>query len=267
MAPRLFSTDPASQRFPTLAFDGNGRLFATWLDKRTVALARKNGETQLGAALAYAWSDDGGKTFAADTIADSETCECCRIALSFDANKNPAVLYRSIFEGHERDHALVRFSSNGFSQTKERVSLDHWVIDGCPHQGPAIAVTTDGTIHAAWYTDGSARQGLFYARLPVHGPAFTAPEAIGNAAQQPSRPTLLASGHDLWLAWKEFDGKRIVIKEKHSTDNGQHWSSERIVGETHHAADHPVLIAHGKDAYLSWMTHDEGYQLIKVSTR
>ena len=54
-APRSLSEDPASQRFPTLAFTPDGRLFAAWLDKRTVALARQRGQTQSGAALAYAW--------------------------------------------------------------------------------------------------------------------------------------------------------------------------------------------------------------------
>jgi hypothetical protein len=134
----------------------------------------------------------------------------------------------------------------------------------CPHHGPSVAVTTDGTIHAAWFTEGSARQGLFYARSTDHGQQFSEPKAIGNVAQRPGRPNLLTAGNTIRLAWKEFDGKRILIKEQHSFDAGRHWSSERIIGETHHAADHPVLIAHGREAYVSWMTHDEGYELIRL---
>jgi len=264
--PRSLSVDPASQRFPTLAFNPDGRLFVTWLDKRTVALARQNGQTQAGAALAYAWSDDAGKTFLADTIAEDHTCECCRLALAFDPERQPVIAYRAIFPEHERDHAVIRFGESGRALPAQRVAEDHWDIDGCPHHGPSVAVTTDGTIHAAWFTEGSARQGLFYARSTDHGQRFSGPKAIGNMAQRPGRATLLASGDSIRLAWKEFDGKRVLIKEQHSTDAGQHWSNERIIGETHHAADHPVLIAHGREAYLSWMTHDEGYQLIKLQT-
>ena len=264
--PRSLSLDPASQRFPTLAFNPDGRLFATWLDKRTVALARQNGQTQAGAALAYAWSDDAGKTFIADTVAEDNTCECCRLALAFDPKHQPVIAYRAIFSGHERDHAVIRFGETGRALPAQRVAEDHWVIDGCPHHGPSVAVTTDGTIHAAWFTEGSARQGLFYARSTDHGQRFSEPKGIGTIAQQPGRASLLAMGDSIRLAWKEFDGKRVLIKEQLSTDAGRHWSIERIIGETHHAADHPVLIAHGREAYLSWMTHDEGYQLIKLQT-
>jgi hypothetical protein len=262
--PRSLSADPASQRFPTLAFNADGRLFATWLDKRTVALARQNGGTQAGAALAYAWSDDAGRTFVADTIAEDNTCECCRLALAFDPKRQPVIAYRAIFSDHERDHAVIRFDEAGRAMPARRVAEDHWVIDGCPHHGPSVAVTTDGTVHSAWFTEGSARQGLFYARSTDHGQRFSEPKAIGNTAQRPGRASLLAMGEHIRLAWKEFDGKRVLIKEQHSTDAGRHWSIERIMGETHHAADHPVLIAHGGEAYLSWMTHDEGYQLIKL---
>jgi hypothetical protein len=263
-APRSLSMDPASQRFPTLAFNSDGRLFATWLDKRTVALARQNGQTQPGAALAYAWSDDAGKTFAGETIAEDNTCECCRVALAFDPKRQPVIVYRAIFSGHERDHALIRFGESGRPLPAQRVAEDRWAIDGCPHHGPSVAVTADKTVHAAWFTEGAARQGLFYARLTDDAPHFSAPKGIGNSAQQPGRPSLLAVGDTIWLAWKEFDGVRLLIKEQHSRDAGQHWSNERIMGETHHAADHPVLIARGREAYLSWMTHDQGYQLIRL---
>jgi hypothetical protein len=265
-APRSLSTDPASQRFPTMAFNSNGRLFATWLDKRTVALARQNGRTQPGAALAYAWSDDGGKTFFPDTIAEDNTCECCRVALAFDPKRRPVVVFRAIFPGHERDHAVIRFSETGHALPAQRVAEDHWAIDGCPHHGPSVAVTADGTVHAAWFTEGTARQGLFYARSTDDAQHFSAPKGIGNIALRPGRPSLLAVGDAIWIAWKEFDGERILIKEQHSLDAGRHWSNERIIGETHHAADHPVLIAHGREAYLSWLAHDHGYQLIKLQT-
>jgi hypothetical protein len=263
-AARSLSADPASQRFPTLSFNSHGRLFAAWLDKRIVAKSRELGQAQSGAALAYAWSDDAGRSFTPDAMAAGDTCECCRIALAFDRSGQPLLLYRSIFTGGERDHAILGFSGAGRVLPAYRVSQDHWVIDGCPHHGPSVSMTADGTLHAAWFTEGTARQGLFYARSSDHGRRFSEPKAVGNPAQRPGRPSLLSTGDTIRLAWKEFDGKRILIKEQHSADAGQHWSPERIIAETSHAADHPVLIARGRDAYLSWMTHDEGYQLMKL---
>lgn len=265
-APRSLSSDPASQRFPVLSFAPNGRLFAAWLDKRTVALARRRGQTQAGAALAFAWSDDAGATFSSETIAQDNTCECCRLALAFDARRQPVIVFRAIFAGHERDPAVILFNSEGNPAREQRVAEDHWSIDGCPHHGPSVAVSADGALHAAWFTQGKAHQGLFYARSENRGQKFSEAMPIGNAAQQPGRPSLLALGNDIWLAWKEFDGTQISIKEQHSTDAGRHWTNPRIVAQTGHAADHPVLIAHDGAAFLSWMTRDQGYRLIKLET-
>jgi hypothetical protein len=262
--PRSLSSDPASQRFPVLAFTSNGRLFAAWLDKRTVELARKQGRAQAGAALAYAWSDDAGATFSGEAIAQDDTCECCRLALAFDARRQPVMVFRAIYDEHERDPAVLVLSSNGKPALQRRVAEDHWVIDGCPHHGPSVAVTADGALHAAWFTQGNARQGLFYARSENHGQNFSDPMPIGIAARQPGRPSLLASGNNLWLAWKEFDGTHIYIKERHSSDAGRHWTNERKVAETDHAADHPVLIAHDGAVFLSWSTRDQGYRLIRL---
>lgn len=72
--PRSLSADAASQRFPALAIDADGAVVASWLDKRTAAAARRKGQTQSGAALAFARSLDGGATFDTERIAQDRTC-------------------------------------------------------------------------------------------------------------------------------------------------------------------------------------------------
>ena len=263
-APRSLSADPASQRFPALALRSDGRLLAMWLDKRTAAAARSQGVTQAGAALAYAWSDDGGESFTGERIAQDHSCECCRLAVAFDSRSSAVVLYRSIFAGGERDHALLTIADKGETQPPSRVAEDHWVIDGCPHHGPSVAVSSDGTLHAAWFTQGRSRQGLFLARSTDGGATFSTPQAVGNAAQQPGRPALFAQGREVWLVWKEFDGRYLFIKQRRSADAGQTWSPERVLAATANSADHPLLIGDGRRVYLSWLTRDEGYRLMPL---
>ena len=262
--PRSLSADPASQRFPALALRPDGRLLAVWIDKRTAAAARSRGVPHAGAALAFAWSDDGGESFTGERIAQDSSCECCRLAVAFDAQSRPLVLYRSIFAGGERDHALLSLANEGEAKAATRVAEDHWVIDGCPHHGPSVAVSSDGTVHAAWFTQGRSRQGLFLARSTDGGATFSTPQAEGNAAQQPGRPALLAQGREVWLVWKEFDGRYIFIKQRRSSDAGQTWSPERVLAATANSADHPLLIGDGRRVYLSWLTRDEGYRLMPL---
>lgn len=263
--PRSLSRDLASQRFPVIAFDTKGTLFAAWLDKRTVAEARRRGLDQPGAAVAYAWSHDAGATFVGEAIGEDHTCECCRLDAAFDGAGHPVVLFRKIYGTNERDHAVLTFGDNHLPLPARRVSVDRWHIDGCPHQGPALAVSSDGTWHAAWYTGGDARQGLFYARSTDEGRSFSDPQPVGEISRQAGRPSLLARGASVWLAWKEFDGKQVLARVRHSNDGGRTWSADRTIETARGYADRPLLVGDEKRVYLSWLTREHGYQAIELN--
>lgn len=253
-----------SERFPVLSSDGDGRLLATWIDKAPLAAAKAKGQAYAGAALKAAWSLDGGRTFQATVTLGDNSCECCRVALSWAGPGKPVITWRSIFEGGIRDHALLAFAAPDQPGPQRRVAVDNWKIDGCPHHGPALA-TSGGTIHVAWFTQGTARDGLFYARSTDNGASFTTPAPVGNPDRQPGHAQLLAQGDRLWLAWKEYDGKESQIMAQTSPDGGKTWSTARSLANTADASDHPILLADGKGgALLSWQTKAEGYRLIPV---
>jgi hypothetical protein len=261
--PLPVTTDMESQRFEALALDADGSLFVAWLDKRNRVPAAQRGEKYPGAALAFAWSKDNGATVSQTRIAQDNTCECCRLAVDFAAPGRPAVLFRNIFEGGVRDHAVTTFADPMTPGPIRRVSVDDWQIDACPHQGPALAIAKDGTYHAAWYTNGRARHGLFYARAS-DGVSFSSPIAIGSADRRPSNPALLAADGCVWLAWKEFDGEEIAINAMVSHDSGASWTAPSIVARTVQASDHPLLVANGRQVFLSWMSRAEGYRLMPL---
>lgn len=262
--PQPLTADPTSQRFETVAIDPAGRVFTAWLDKRNGAAARKAGRPYPGAALAYAWSDDEGAHFGSTHLALDNTCECCRLGVAFAGPGRPAVIFRNIFPGSVRDHAVITFADPATPGPLRRVSVDAWKIEACPHHGPSLAILPDGSQHAAWFTDGTARKGLFYARADSAESAFGPPRTLGAPDRQPSRPYLLADGSVLHLVWKEFDGDKVVVRWQVSTDSGRTWSTAATVAETADASDHPLLIARDGRAYLSWLTRLEGYRLIAL---
>lgn len=262
--PRPITADPTSQRFETAAVDpSTGRVFATWLDKRNVAKARAAGKPYPGAALAYAW-EDGEAGFGPTTIALDNTCECCRLGVAFAGPGKPAVVFRNIFPGSVRDHGVVTFKDEKMPGPVRRVSADEWKIEACPHHGPSIAILPDGSYHVAWFTDGSARKGLFYARADNGDTPFGAPRALSTPRRQPARPYLLANGTALHLVWKEFDGTKSLVRWQVSPDSGRTWSEPRTVADTADASDHPLLVANAGRAYLSWLTKADGYRLIPI---
>ena len=266
-AAQPLTDDPASQRFETLAIDPDGRLFAAWIDKRDAVAAHAKGETYVGAALAFAWLDPDGKRFTAARIAQDQSCECCRLGVGFAGPGRPVVLFRNVFDGGVRDHAITTFADPRTPGPVYRVSVDDWHLDVCPHQGPSLAIGPDGVYHATWFTEGDARQGVFYARSTDGGRSFSTPMPIGAADRRPSRPYVLTVRGAVWLAWKEFDGERTTVDVMVSRDGGVDWSAPAVAARTDDASDHPLLVSDGHRALLSWLTAREGYRLMPLEDR
>lgn len=261
--PKSLINDGASQRFPSLILAPNHRIFIAWIDKRLVASAKKSGQQRLGGSIAYSFSDDWGNSFSAEQIANESSCECCRIGASNDPKGGVGIVYRAIFAGGIRDHATQILTPANIGKIR-RVSYDEWRTDACPHHGPTIAISGTGKIHVAWFTQGSARSGVFYASSSNEGETYSKPQRIGAEGANVSRPYLLAVDQTIWMAWKEFDGNKTSIYLKKSLDDGKSWDLPVRVSQTTGYSDHPLLLSYGKQVFLSWLTRLDGYQLIKI---
>jgi hypothetical protein len=262
--PRPLTSDPASQRFQALALDADGSLFAAWLDKRNGVAAKNAGQEYAGAALAFAWANEGGTIFSTARIAHDHACECCKLGVAFAARGRPVVLFRNIFEGSVRDHAITTFVDPLSPGPIYRVSVDDWQVNACPHQGPSLAISPSGRYHAAWFTDGRVRRGLYYARSANGGQGFSAPMPIGTPGARSSRPHAMALSGTVWLAWKEFDGKQTTANVIRSNDDGATWTAPHVLAGTESRSDHPLLVNDGQRAYVSWLTGAEGYRLFPL---
>jgi hypothetical protein len=261
--PVTVNTDSAAigHRFDALRLDGGGNVHLFWLDKRDQAAARARRESYAGAALYHAVVSANPARPQTDHRLADHSCECCRLAIDLDTDGTPVVLWRHVFESNVRDHALLRLDGRSPLQ---RATRDDWRIDACPHHGPALAIDAGGAYHIAWFTGAKDRAGLHYARSTDRGATWTGPLAFGNPRAQSAHPALLATPRRLHLAWKEFDGSAAVVVAMYSTDRGANWSAPRVVARSTSASDHPLLIAHGERAYLSWNAAAEGYRLVEL---
>jgi len=257
---RPITTNIESQRFEALALDEDGTVFAAWLDKRNRVPAKEAGRSYEGAALFFASSRDGGTSYTEARMAQENTCECCRLGLAFAGAGRPVVVFRNIFDGGVRDHAVVTFNDVATPGEVYRVSKDDWQIKACPHHGPSLSVSSDGVYHVAWFTNGKARKGLFYAQSRDGGRSFSEPLPIGQADRNPTRPYVLATKDVTAMVWKEFDGERTTVMLMQSRDDGRTWSKPKAIVSTADTSDHPLLVSNGTRIFLSWMTKADGYR-------
>jgi hypothetical protein len=262
--PKPITDNNESQRFVALGLDTDGSVFAAWIDKRNRVPAREEGRKYEGAGLFFASSKDGGASYSGAQLAADNTCECCRLGLAFASPGHPVVVFRNIFEGGVRDHAVMTFADPATRGEVRRVSNDDWQIAACPHHGPSLSISAAGTYHTTWFTNGKARKGLFYARSQDEGRTFSDPLPLGRADRNPTRPFVLAGPHGTTMVWKEFDGEKSAVNAMTSHDEGKSWSSPSAIATTTDTSDHPLLVSDGQKVYLSWMTKADGYRLLPI---
>lgn len=251
-----------AHRFDSMGVNRRGQIYLAWLDKRDAEAAKTRGEKYSGISVYSAVSDDEGGSFKANVRVTEHSCECCRTAMAVDRDGVPVVVWRHVFDGNIRDHALARLDGK---MSAVRLSHDNWNVAACPHHGPAISIGEDGVYHAAWFSNSSHQRGLFYAHSADQGKTFSAPFNFGKPAVQAAHPAVLSQGRRVHLAWKEFDGENTRIVAMHSRDGGKSWSAPMGLASTADTSDSPLLIAGNDRVYLSWNSKNEGYRLIEAA--
>lgn len=249
--------DVIGHRFDSLAVGNNGEIFVAWLDARDKERAKASNQPFDGSAVYYAWSNDGGKSFYPNKLVAPHSCDCCRLAIEIDSDNLPVLLWRHVFDGNIRDHALLKFTDWNTPGTVSRASHENWKIDACPHHGPALSIAEDGVYHGVWFSGAADRQGLFYGRSEDGGLTFSPPYAFGGEGAK--HPTVSSEGRRVAIAWSEFDGSHNLVRSIQSDDGGHSWSQPQTIGATQGSADDAFLLSDGKQLYLSWQT-GQGYQ-------
>ncbi|HEY8387739.1 MAG TPA: sialidase family protein [Parasegetibacter sp.] len=133
----------------------DGEIGVAWLDQSFNPLAG-------GRPVMFA-KTDRNNIFHNEQVVDSIACECCRIALS-SKGERVAIAFRDIINESVRDIAISCSNDTGKTFTPAvSFSNDNWAIEGCPHNGPSLALSGNAT-YAAWFT-GSLNPGVYYGEL------------------------------------------------------------------------------------------------------
>ena len=246
-----------THRFESIAFDASGTLHTFWIDKRDVEAAARAGNkaAYAGAAVYHNVSLDGGRTFGADTKLADHTCECCRIALSTDAGGGLAAMWRHVFEGDIRDHAVARIAARGTSAGPAvRASFDDWKIDACPHHGPGLAAAASDGFHAVWFGVRNDEPAVRYARLDADGKPRGDVRVIPDEAAE--HADVQSAGSNVAVVWRSFNGKKTRYAAWVSHDDGKSFA-QRELGATGDDGDNPILVRKGQQIFALWRTRKE----------
>lgn len=191
--------------------DANGKLHTIWLDHRVMAIDKAAGAKTDDHAEhdGVAMAQKSGLYYAADGQPERElfkgVCYCCKTALATGPKGELYAAWRHVFAGNMRDMAFTTSRDGGKTFTPLlRVNQDGWSIQGCPDDGPAMAVDARGTVHLVWPTVRNEAGVLLYA-TSKDGLAFSTPVPVPTlGSPKPSHPQIAidASGR-VFVAWDE----------------------------------------------------------------
>jgi hypothetical protein len=263
--PKPLTTDAASfdQRYYDVAVLPNGEVGAIWLDN-------PNDSTKPGSNLYFA-STSGTNGFTEPRAISRSCCQCCRTVLYVDRQQKIHALFRGIIQDSIRD--MVHIVSNDGAKTfsaPTRISDDNWVINGCPHTGPAMTENKYG-LHFSWFTGGK-NKGCYYTNSNDGGTHFIPRDSISTLGSHP-QITALNDGN-LLTTWDESRTKDTVMSKvigvELRNESGERISKEYITNASDEAS-FPVL-AQNSAGYgiIAYTIKKEGknhieYQLLNVN--
>lgn len=286
------SDAPGNRGWEAVGLGPGGRFFSVWLDHRkmappqqvqmatehhhengSAAMPANSGVPRDGVAMAqlsqlYVTSLDGS---VAPQGVTGGVCYCCKTALAAGPANSLYLAWRHVYAGNMRDIAFTVSRDGGRSfAAPVRVSEDKWQIEGCPDDGPTMAVDKQGTVHVVWPSVVTERGGpvktLFHA-MTRDGRTFTSRERMPAEGQANHPQLALDPNGTLAVVWDESGtGTRRLASATGRVDSGGRVRFERRRSSAHEVGTYPVVASSGTGAWVqAWTSGSPDTSVIRVS--
>ena len=161
--------------FVSIIPNDNHGFYVTWLDGRNTVEKKLDGHHK-PMTIRFAEITAGGGVINESEL-DSATCDCCQTSIA--ANKNgPIVVYRDRDKKEVRDIYITR-QINGAWEAPSPVHKDGWIINGCPVNGPKVAVNSNN-LAVSWFTVSNENPIVNLSFSKSNGDSFGTPIKIND---------------------------------------------------------------------------------------
>lgn len=147
---------------------------------------------------------------------DDDVCSCCR-SYTDVRDSELVTVYRDHLKGEVRDISAVRWNRNGVLQSTP-VHDDHWVINGCPSNGPSVDLFGQQSV-VAWFTAGDGK-GRVRVSFSADGGKFKSPIEVDDQAIGYANALLLDDGSAL-VSWRSNAGPEEELTVARVTPGGE----------------------------------------------
>ena len=283
------SEAPGNRGWQSIATDSDGRVVTVWLDHRELA-------PPAGSAASPAHSGHlhgASATQQRDSVARAQlskllfvregrgaqtkalsggVCYCCKTAIATGPDRSVYTAWRHVYPGNVRDIAFTMSRDGGRTfAPPTRVSEDNWVLDGCPENGPSIAIEGHGRIHVIWPTlvpgstsDSEPTLALFYA-MSEDGRRFTPRLRIPADGFPRHVEMILDARGRVVAAWEEqVGGTRRVVLGRGSPEAGAMKFAREVISDALPAV-YPVVAAAADGIVAAWTSGPAGQTVVRTA--
>ncbi|MEZ4875897.1 MAG: hypothetical protein R2793_10720 [Flavobacteriaceae bacterium] len=261
----LFHTDGTQTEHGFVSikpYVGNS-FFVTWLDGRNTVgghdshAAHGFGAMNLRGAIVF---EDG--TIDYDKILDDRVCDCCNTAAAIGANDELMVVYRDRSEDEIRDVAIKRWTRDSNWIAPKIIGNDHWRIEGCPVNGPAIDAFENSSA-VAWFT-GVNDEGKVQLAF---SPNYDNPIRVDGGNATGRVDVVMLSETEAAVLWMEPQGNEEVIRLVKVNAEGNKGNPVTITKTSpERASGFPQLEKLGDTLYIAWTVSGKTDSKIQLAT-
>tara|TARA_B110000459_G_scaffold162364_1_gene178725 strand:+ start:825 stop:2024 length:1200 start_codon:yes stop_codon:yes gene_type:complete len=195
--------------------DNNG-FYVTWLDGRNTVEKKLDGHHK-PMTIRFAEITAGGGVINESEL-DSATCDCCQTSIA--ANKNgPIVVYRDRDKKEVRDIYITR-QINGAWEAPSPVHKDGWIINGCPVNGPKVAVNSNN-LAVSWFTVSNENPIVNLSFSKSNGDSFGTPIKINDHDAIGRVDVAFLNEQEVIVSYMEGDDVGTYLRIKKVSINGK----------------------------------------------
>lgn len=262
---------PGDRGWPALALDARADVHAVWLDHRGLvppagaahADHQRRGAGHDGVAMArksalYYASTAGAGPSPERQLANG-VCYCCKTALAAGPDGSLYAAWRSVYPGNLRDMAFTMSRDGARSFLPPvRVSEDGWAINGCPDDGPSIALDRTGGVHLVWPTvvNGPQPEGALFYATTSDGAHFSPRVRIPTlGGRKPAHPQIVIDGGGrTFVAWDEnVYGRQVAaMREIRVSPAGSPSFGDIVTLSSGDSGTYPVIAPTDAGVFAVW---------------
>jgi hypothetical protein len=263
--PRLLNDDgTATEHGFVSMFAWDEDAGAVWLDGRDTASEQgvDASGAPLGTSLRYARLT-AGAVVAEHGVLDPLVCDCCTTGIAATAD-GLALVYRDRTPEEIRD-IVVRRERGGVWSEPVQAGADHWRIEGCPVNGPAIAAR-GMNVAVAWFTAPNDRSRVRFAASTDGGASFAPAVDLDTDSPSGHVSVALVNERTAFVSWwrpASGGGSQLAVR---SVDfDGMLGPVQAVAASTSSRPDDvPQIVQTGDKLLLAW-TDSSGVQTVRTA--